>query len=159
MRLAASLMLFLLAPAAASAQQGPAPLAHYTAAALDSVTLPGPDAVRRPTTGRLLEDRGTYTLILLRRDAMSPVEQHDAWDDLMIIQEGAATVLIGGTLTGAQESAPGELRGGALENPERRVVRTGDVLLIPAGIPHAIEPLDGAHVTYLLVKLEAGRRQ
>jgi mannose-6-phosphate isomerase-like protein (cupin superfamily) len=62
-------------------------------------------------------------------------------------------VLIGQKLDGGQETAPNEWRGGTIVGGKIYSLGPGDVLWIPAGLPHQITP-KGGDFLYLSVKFE-----
>jgi mannose-6-phosphate isomerase-like protein (cupin superfamily) len=57
----------------------------------------------------------------------------------MMVQEGSGTLLVGGELQGARNSAPGELRGGEIRGGGRQPLAAGDMMIVPAGTPHQVE--------------------
>ena len=71
-----------------------------------------------------------------RRDAPGEVEYHEHATDLMYVVEGEATVITGGQMNGVREIAPGELRASAVVGGTAHQLEPGDVLAIPAGVPH-----------------------
>jgi mannose-6-phosphate isomerase-like protein (cupin superfamily) len=123
-------------------------------AQLDSITASRADSLPPPTIGRLLGNRGSYTYIVLRRTQSSEVESHDEWDDVMVIQSGRATVLHGGKLEGARAPVPGELRGGTIVGGAEHLVAPGDMLILPAGVPHQVLVRENEEVVYLLIKVQ-----
>ena len=88
----------------------------------------------------------------IRRDRDGLPEQHDDIEDYVYIQSGQGAILVGGRMLGRT----GDL-GTAIEGGTRYAVGAGDVLRIPAGIPHAYLVGDGGHITYVLVRLPAFR--
>lgn len=68
--------------------------------------------------------------------AASP-ERHRDWHDLSLYLLGGNDVRVGGELTGAYEIADGELREGTLTGGSVFRVRAGDLLWVPANVPHA----------------------
>ena len=100
-----------------------------------------------------LRDRGSFTYLLVHRDSTGEAEVHRDWADVMVVRSGAATVETGGTLAGGRETAPGETRGGDLRGAEPHPIAVGDVLVIPAGIPHRVVVRRGRPVTYLVFKV------
>jgi hypothetical protein len=111
----------LLAPAAARAQSADSVL-HLPAAALREAVAAGPGEPARAVYGRIVADRG-YTVLALRRTGDGEAEIHSEWDDVMLVQEGGATLLHGGTVDGGRETAPGERRGGRIDGGTRQVLR------------------------------------
>lgn len=126
---------------------------HLPAAALREAVIAAPGEQARAMTARMVVDAGAYTIIALRRTADGEAEVHSEWDDVMMIQEGAATLLSGGVVNGGRQTAPGELRGGQIVGGTRRAVAPGDVVTVPAGVPHQILVAQGQSITYLVVKV------
>jgi len=103
-----------------------------------------------------LADFGHHRFRLLYRDADGFPEQHDKIVDVVIVQSGESTLVVGGTMSGKRASAgAGEFVGTRLDGGERRQIAAGDVVHIPAGIPHAFLVAPGKHVAYVLVKFPA----
>jgi mannose-6-phosphate isomerase-like protein (cupin superfamily) len=70
----------------------------------------------------------------------------------MTIVSGDVTLTYGGTLSGAKETTPGELRGGTISGGKTIVLHRGDYLEIPAGVPHLMTAPQH-NFTYLIVKV------
>jgi mannose-6-phosphate isomerase-like protein (cupin superfamily) len=93
--------------------------------------------------------------ILNRRTGPSIPELHADWDDVIVFQSGMGTLRFGGRLIGARSLGDTERRGGKLDNEFVTKIEPGDVLRIPAGVPHQLEPLGDAPLVYLVMKLKA----
>ena len=96
------------------------------------------------------DDQTTY--LLVRRRTNSRPEVHARWDDLVIVRAGVGAIEMGDSLVGSTYRAPGERVGGTIMKSYRIVVHAGDMLRIPAAVPHAFivsgfEPLE-----YLVIK-------
>jgi mannose-6-phosphate isomerase-like protein (cupin superfamily) len=126
---------------------------HLSAATLREAIAPAPGQQAGALNARMVVDAGAYTVIALRRTADGEAEVHAEWDDVMMIQEGAATLLSGGEVSGARQSAPGEQRGGRIDGGTRRAIAPGDVVTVPAGVPHQMLIAPEQSVTYLVVKV------
>lgn len=126
---------------------------HLPAAALREAVAGAPGDQANPLHARMVVDAGAYTVIALRRTGDGEAEVHAEWDDVMMIQDGAATLLSGGEVAGARQTAPGELRGGRIDGGTRRTVAAGDVVTVPAGVPHQMLIGAGESITYLVVKV------
>lgn len=112
----------------------------------------GPDHSSRET----LADYGDHRYRLLYRDADGNPEQHDAIIDTVFVQSGEGVLQLGGTMVGKKAGGgPGEYLGTRLDGGERHPLAAGDVVHIPAGIPHAFLVPAGKHITYVLVKFPA----
>jgi mannose-6-phosphate isomerase-like protein (cupin superfamily) len=126
---------------------------HLPAGALREAVAAAPGDQPRALNARMVVDAGAYTIIALHRTADGEAEVHAEWDDVMMIQHGAATLLSGGEVSGARQTAPGELRGGRISGGTRRELGPGDVVTVPAGVPHQILIAPGQGITYLVVKV------
>ena len=86
-------------------------------------------------------------------------ELHQNFADIFFILDGHATIVTGGNLVEAKTTGPGEIRGKSVEGGTRQELRAGDVVHIPAGMPHQILVADGDSVTYFVVKVEEDRSE
>ena len=103
-----------------------------------------------------LADYGDHRFRLLYRDADGLPEQHDTIIDVVIVQSGEGTLLLGGTMINPKASSgAGEYLGAGIEGGERHPLGAGDVVHIPAKIPHSFLVPKGKHITYVLVKFPA----
>ena len=98
---------------------------------------------------------GNHTLSISHRDKDGLVEVHEGFTDVIVVQTGSATLVVGGTVDDPQSTGPGEVRGKSIVNGVTRVVRAGDVIHIPAGTPHQFFIAPGSQITYFLVKIAA----
>lgn len=93
------------------------------------------------------------SVVLAHRDAPGHAEIHGKLNDEFVAKSGHAEVLVGGRLDGGQETAPNEWRGGTIVGGKVYAMGPGDVLWIPAGMPHRITP-KGGDFTYLAFKYD-----
>ena len=100
-----------------------------------------------------LADFGDHRFRLLYRDADGNPEQHDTIVDIVYVQSGGGTLVMGGTMAGKRATGAGEWLGTALEGGERHPLAAGDIVHIPAGIPHSFQVPAGQHITYVLLKI------
>ncbi len=109
----------------------------------------GPDHSARET----LADFGDHRVRFLRRDADGFPEQHDNIVDLVFVQSGEGVLQLGGSVIDKKATgAPGEYVGSRLDGGSRHPLGAGDVIHIPATVPHAFLVTKGKHLTYVLVK-------
>jgi len=80
------------------------------------------------------------------------VEVHDKETDILYIQEGQATLVTGGTMVGGRQTGPGQHRGTDVQGGETRHLQKGDVIVIPAGVPHWFKEVSPT-VNYFTVKV------
>jgi hypothetical protein len=102
-----------------------------------------------------LADYKSHRFRMLYRDADGNPEQHDAIIDIVLVQSGEGTLVLGGTMAGKRTTGPGESVGTGLDGGERHAIGAGDVVHIPAGIPHSFLVPGGKHITYVLLKIPA----
>lgn len=104
-----------------------------------------------------LADYGDHRFRLLYRDADGLPEQHDNTVDVVIVQSGEGTLVLGGKMINLKASSVGigEYVGTGIEGGERHALAPGDLVHIPAKIPHNFLVAKGKHLTYVLVKVPA----
>ncbi|WP_374293502.1 cupin domain-containing protein [Sphingomonas sp.] len=61
---------------------------------------------------------------------------HPAEAEYAVVIEGAGTLVSGGTMTEPRETRPGLVEGARIEGGATRALHPGDVILVPAGVPH-----------------------
>jgi glc operon protein GlcG len=87
-------------------------------------------------TGGLLLDSPAYKVDAGRRTASGEVEFHEHVVDVMHVVQGRATVATGGQMVDQRPVGPGEVRARAIEGGTSHELAEGDVLVVPAGVPH-----------------------
>lgn len=103
--------------------------------------------------GKDLERYGNHYTMLAYRNATGSSEIHEHEADVFVIEEGDAIIILGGKMIGGHTEKPGELRGKSIEGGEKRPLKTGDIIHIPAGVPHQILVSPGKPITYFVVKV------
>ena len=112
------------------------------------------DAVRAKfATGGLLLDAGAYKLDAGRREAPGEVEYHSHTVDVMHVVDGTATVVTGGEMVGVRSAGDGELRADSVTGGHAHELSAGDVLAVPAGVPHHFTQVSDPFL-YFVVKVE-----
>ena len=93
-----------------------------------------------------------FTMIALRhKDGGAEIHEHFA--DIFLVVRGKATLLTGGTVTDARTVSTGEIRGTSVENGKRMILKQGDIVHIPATLPHQLlVPNDGTFI-YFVIKV------
>ncbi len=100
-----------------------------------------------------LKEYPQHFAMLSFRSRSGEVEVHERFADLFVVLAGAATLVTGGTVTGAHIIAPGETRGQSIAGGATRNLRPGDVAHIPAGTPHQIILKGDETITSLVMKV------
>ena len=150
----ACLVVLLLAPSFAAEKST---FALWTRLAIDQrenalMKNLAPDHSSRET----LADYGDHRFRLLYRDGDGLPEEHDKIVDVVMVHSGEATLILGGTMKEKKGSVQtGEYVGSALTGGESYPLVTGDIVHIPAGIPHSFRVAAGKNITYVLLKFPA----
>jgi mannose-6-phosphate isomerase-like protein (cupin superfamily) len=100
-----------------------------------------------------LADMGNYNFGLALRRQSGSVEVHKKTADIFVIESGEADLVTGGTVVNPTESSPNEIRGSAIQDGVEHHVVAGDVLTIPAGMPHQMKVAPGKEVLYMAIKV------
>ena len=148
-RLVVAVLFIASSGAAQEAQFGPWSAVELSKRSAALATKVGADHSSRET----LADYGHHRFRLLYRDADGLPEQHDAIVDVVMVQSGEGTLQLGGEMVGKRAgSGAGEYVGTRLDGGTRHALGAGDVVHIPAGIPHSFLVPQGKHIAYVLVK-------
>lgn len=91
-----------------------------------------------------------YEIHASRREKPGIAETHGRDADIMYVLDGSATLVTGGTLVNPTTEAPDELRGTAISGGEIRHVSKGDVLIVPAGVPHWFKEVTNPFLYYVV---------
>ena len=86
---------------------------------------------------------------LAHREKSGVVESHGTRTIVMIVQSGEATLVVGNDIVDAKNSSPTEVRGSSIRNGIERKVSAGDVINMPAGLPHQFLLEPGKQITYI----------
>ena len=100
-----------------------------------------------------LADMGNYNFSLALRRQSGTAEVHQKATDIFVIESGEADLVTGGTVVNPTNSSPTEVRGTAIQDGTEHHVVAGDVLTIPAGMPHQMKVAPGKEVLYMAIKV------
>jgi mannose-6-phosphate isomerase-like protein (cupin superfamily) len=104
-------------------------------------------------SAKLAEYPNHFTMIALRQKSGS-AEVHQKYADIFLVLRGQATLRTGGSVQNPKESAPGEIRGTAVEGGTMTSIHEGDVVHIPAGVPHQILLAKHHDFVYFVIKVQ-----
>jgi mannose-6-phosphate isomerase-like protein (cupin superfamily) len=93
-----------------------------------------------------------YLVMGLHRSGPGHVELHEKETDVFYIVEGEATFVTGGKLVGSKVTSPGQRIGTDIQGGEAHRLSKGDVMVIPAGIPHWFKEVPHS-ISYFVVKV------
>jgi mannose-6-phosphate isomerase-like protein (cupin superfamily) len=101
-----------------------------------------------------LADYPNESVMLVRRKADGQVEWHETQVDVIMVQSGLATLVVGGTMLNGETVAPHEKSNGTIEGGAHVKLSAGDIVRIPARTPHQLV-LDGAkEFDYIVIKVK-----
>ncbi len=92
--------------------------------------------------------------LLAHREGDGQAEWHGTEADVFVVESGAATLIVGGTMVNGETSAPQEKRGPSIDGGTRQKLAAGDIVRIPAGVPHQLLLDKGQQFTYFVIKIK-----
>lgn len=96
---------------------------------------------------------GNHYLMLAQREATGSAEVHEHEADIFVIEEGDASLITGGKMVNPHTQKPGEIRGTSIDGGDTREVAKGDIIHIPAGVPHQLLIGNTKPFTYFVIKV------
>ncbi|HWC17049.1 MAG TPA: cupin domain-containing protein [Terriglobales bacterium] len=103
--------------------------------------------------GGTLVTESNYRVMTAHRTESGNVEVHRSYTDVFYIVQGSTNIVIGGKVIGQKDTNPDEPRGDSIEGGETRKLSAGDVMVIPAGVPHWMKDVEGT-LLYFVVKVK-----
>jgi mannose-6-phosphate isomerase-like protein (cupin superfamily) len=94
-----------------------------------------------------------YTMVALREKS-GGAEVHENYADFLFIVRGKATLLTGGTVVDAKTTSPGEIKGSSVRDGTSTALSEGDVVHIPANVPHQMVLPDHGELIYFVIKVK-----
>ena len=85
-----------------------------------------------------------------RRIGPGEVEIHARDTDIFYILEGTATFVTGGTAPEPRVTGDGESRAKQIVGGHAQTLTKGDVIVIPAGVPHWFKEVNGTFLYYMV---------
>lgn len=96
---------------------------------------------------------GNHAVILERLEGATAAEIHETMADLFVITSGETTLTVGGSIVDPQNASAGEVRGRSIHGGVAKKLAAGDVVHIPAKMPHQLSVEAGKPCTYLVFKV------
>jgi len=125
--------------------------AHDLQAQIDQLA---PLAKTKGSSGSTPASTGNLALKLSIRTTSGGAEIHAHYDDLMIVQQGSATLITGGTVVDAKTGADGETHGTSVQGGKSQTIAVGDIVIVPAGVPHQLLVASGTLYSALVAKIK-----
>jgi len=97
---------------------------------------------------------GNHSMLVAHREGNGQGEFHITQADLIVVQTGEATILIGGELVDGRSTSATEMIGTSVRGGVEKSLRPGDMLHIPAKTPHQMIVQAGKQITYVTVKID-----
>lgn len=101
----------------------------------------------------VIATEGNRRFMVAHREGPGLAEWHEKEADVMYISAGAVTMIYGGTIVDEKTTAAGEKRGPSIKGGTEAKLGPGDVLHIPAKVPHQMILAPGTQVTYFVTKV------
>jgi mannose-6-phosphate isomerase-like protein (cupin superfamily) len=108
------------------------------------------DAKKLLTT-RLLEG-GKYNVNIRRITGAEMALMHTKTTDVWVVTEGSGTLVTGGQLVNAKGVGTDNMSGTSIRGGVERVIKAGDVVFIPAGVPHGVK--ETKQITWLNIRFD-----
>lgn len=103
-------------------------------------------------TKRMLEG-GIFSVNVRHIEGAETALQHGRISEVWVVREGSGIVATGGELVDREAgSSAGEFRGSAIRGGYERLIKAGDVIFVPPGVPHGIKQTDS--LVYLNIRFE-----
>ena len=98
---------------------------------------------------------GNHLMGISHREGDGSAELHETQADIMIVESGEATLVVGGTMVEPKTVKPHEVRGSSIAGGAIKQLTPGDVVHIPAKVPHQLKIATGKTFTYLVIKVDS----
>jgi mannose-6-phosphate isomerase-like protein (cupin superfamily) len=92
---------------------------------------------------------------LSHREGDGAAELHETQADILIVETGEATLVVGGMMVAPKTVKPHEVRGTSIEGGTIKQLVPGDIIHIAAKVPHQLKIAAGTKFTYLVIKVDS----
>lgn len=106
------------------------------------------------SAGVTLADYGSHKVQISVRTESGGGEIHARFDDVMIVQQGTATLITGGTIIDGKTGADGETKGSGIKGGKSQAIGPGDIVTVNAGVPHQLLVPPGTTYSALVIKVK-----
>ena len=101
--------------------------------------------------GAVLFNQGeSYMVHASRREKPGMAEIHTKDADIVYVLDGTATLVTGGAAVDAKVTEADELRGSSINGGEAHQLKKGDVIIVPAGVPHWFKEVSSPFLYYVV---------
>ena len=102
---------------------------------------------------QVIANYGNYSFMVAHREAPGEAEYHATQADIIVVESGEATLLVGGEMVDGKTTAPNEMRAPSIKGGTEKKLAAGDVATIPAKVAHQVMVDAGKQFTYFIVKV------
>lgn len=148
-----ALLVALLFSLAAAAQSGGKSDLFVAAQIQAQLSTLGAKAATSGSAGATLADYGSHKVQISVRTASGGAEVHAHFDDVMIVEQGSATLITGGSIPDAASGSDGETKGTSIQGGQSRTLAGGDIVTVNAGVPHQILVPAGTTYSAVVIKV------
>jgi hypothetical protein len=160
----------IAAPQQAASSTSSLPATYVSAEDIQANLKASPDSATNPLPNVRVVDAGGYNIAVgvIQRPQTPPgvAAVHFKVTEIYHVTDGAATLVTGGAMINAKtrpsdaisvrlEDGPGA-SGTSIQGGVSRRVKAGDVVVIPAGVPHWFSAIEGS-ITYVVVRIDPER--
>jgi mannose-6-phosphate isomerase-like protein (cupin superfamily) len=100
-----------------------------------------------------LKRYGNHYTMVAHREQTGSAEVHEQEADFFVVESGRGTLVTGGKVVNPKTEKAGEIRGTSIEGGDRHPVAAGDIVHIPAGVPHQLLLDNGTTFNYFVIKV------
>jgi mannose-6-phosphate isomerase-like protein (cupin superfamily) len=90
-----------------------------------------------------------YRAQLEYRPGTSPAAVHEKDAEMMVVLEGTGNIVTGGKLVDEKRNNANNLGGSSITGGNSQSVAKGDMLIVPANVPHQVIPTGGAPIVLM----------
>jgi len=101
-----------------------------------------------------LANYGNHLFMVAHREGNGQAELHETQADIIVIESGEGTLVVGGTVVDPKTVSPHEVRGPSIKDGLTKHVGPGDVVHIAAKTPHQVMVPAGKQITYFVAKVD-----
>ncbi len=105
-------------------------------------------------SGATLGDYQSHAIKLSVRTASGGAEVHAHYDDIFFVTAGKAKLVTGGNVIHGKTDSEGETKGSSIQNGKSEIIAKGDVVHIPAGMPHQLILAPGSAYSSIVIKIK-----
>jgi len=119
----------------------------------EKLTTLATQATATGSAGVTLADYGSHKVQLSVRTTSGGAEIHAHFDDVMIVQQGSATLVTGGTIIDPKSTPDGETKGTGIQGGKSQTISPGDLVTVNAGVPHQLLVSPGTTYSAVVIKV------